>query len=143
VHRVRKVIDAGTGEAYESGGTTGATLLTAKAVVSLDGKRRLREQYLGDLVDMEAATVARLGVSRKLPFMAIKAVSDEFDFDLPGMERFVTGDGKFREAAFGMYLAVRPQLWKAAGQMGRTSALAADALCRELESAIATCGVSG
>lgn len=139
VHRVQRVIDAATGEVYESerGGDeradrVAATLVTVGQVASIEGKRRLREQYSGDLVDMEAATVARLARARSIPFLAVKAVSDEYDFELPGMDGFVTRDGQFRERAFALHLAARPHLWKAATRMGRTSAAAAEALCGEL-----------
>ncbi len=147
-HRIRRVVDAATGEAYECAGTeserpgdlragTAATLVTAGQVASVERKRRLREQYSADLVDMEAATVARLARARNLPFLAVKAVSDEHDFELPGMDRFASASGQFRERAFALHLAVRPHLWKAAARMGRTSAAAAEALCEELARAIA------
>lgn len=138
-HRVKRVVDGATGEVYESESfkDDGTTLVTTGRVASLAGKKKLREQYSGDLVDMEAATVARLARVKDLPFLAVKAVSDAYDFELPGMEGFITQDGQFREATFAMYIAVRPHLWKAASQMGRTSAAAAEALCRELATLIA------
>jgi hypothetical protein len=86
---------------------------------------------------MEAATVARLARVNNIPFLAVKAVSDAYDLELPGMDRYITQGGQFREAAFAMYIAVRPHLWKAAAQMGRASAAATDALCRELATLIA------
>lgn len=144
VHRVQRVVDAATGEVYESERAgdfraAGAPppLVTVGRVASIERKLRLREQYSGDLVDMEAATVARLARARKIPFLAVKAVSDEYDFELPGMDRFVTQNGQFRERAFALYLAVRPHLWKAAAKMGRTSAAAAEGLCGELARVVA------
>jgi adenosylhomocysteine nucleosidase len=144
VHHPEKVVDAATGEAYESerprdhgAARPYATLLTVGRVLSRDGKRRLREQYSGDLVDMEAATVARLARARNIPFLAVKAVSDEYDFELPGMDSFVSPEGRFRKGAYGLYIALRPHLWRAAARMGRTSAAAADALCMELVRVIA------
>ena len=137
VHPVKKVVDALTGEVYEpdiSG--DGGTLITAGHAASREGKRALREQYDGDLVDMEAATVARLARAKSIPFLAVKTVSDEYDFELPGMEGFITKDGQFREARFALHVAMRPWLWKPAAQMGRTSAAAAAALCRELAAVI-------
>jgi adenosylhomocysteine nucleosidase len=139
VHQARRVIDGATGEVYESEvvAGAGATLVTSSRVASLESKKTLREQYSGDLVDMEAATVARLARAHDIPFLAVKAVSDAYDFELPGMDGHVTRDGQFREVAFAMHLAVRPHLWKDAARMGRTSAAAANALCRELAALIA------
>jgi adenosylhomocysteine nucleosidase len=144
-HRVKRVVDAATGEIYsaETSDAKGTTLVTANRVASLEAKKTLREQYSGDLVDMEAATVARLARVHDIPFLAVKAVSDAYDFELPGMDRYVAQDGRFREAAFAMHLAVRPHLWKAAAHMGRTSSVAAEALCRELAKRIAEGDVWG
>jgi len=139
VHRAKRVVDGATGETYESEGFAEAvtTLVTSSRVASRESKKTLREQYSGDLVDMEAATVARLARVHDIPFLAVKAVSDGHDFELPGMERFIAPDGRFREVAFAMHLAVRPHLWKAAARMGRTSAAAGAALCQELAALIA------
>ena len=132
VDRPRRVVDAASGESYETG-EAGAVLVTAPAVANIQEKSRLAQEFSADLVDMEAAAVARVAQSRGIAFLAIKAVSDEHDFELPGMERFVDGEGRFREAAFAAHVALRPWLWKNVIRMACGSAEAAHNLCRELE----------
>ena len=115
-----KVIDAASGEVVQTssangtqcGSDTNAVLMTVDQVVSFAQKRLLRQKYSADLVDMEASAVARVAMEKGIPFAAIKAVSDEYDFDLPGMERFIAPNGQFRERSFIAYVALRPGLWK-------------------------------
>jgi adenosylhomocysteine nucleosidase len=127
------VVDARTGERYVShrAGSDGKPALTIVTVSTPAGtveKRRLHSSYMATAVEMEAAAVARLAGIRGVPFHAIKAISDAADFELPGMERFSAPDGQFREAAFGLYVAFRPALWKAVVTMARGSNLAATRL---------------
>jgi adenosylhomocysteine nucleosidase len=132
------VIDAATGEKFvgapaDAPGESAAVLVTSDHVVSPEEKRGLRAAYAADIVDMEAATVARIARAEGVPFVAIKGVSDAHDFDLPGMENFATEEGQFREGAFAIHAAFRPGLWKPVHWMARNSGLAARNLCAELE----------
>ncbi len=142
VRRIGRVIDAASGEVFvlgssERGAGPGTVLLTMDRFASAAEKQYLRERYQADMVDMEASVVA--GVAREcgIRCTAIKAISDDDSFDLPGIERYSTPDGRFREGAFAAYVALRPALWKATARMGRTSSLAAKELCRALERHIA------
>ncbi len=142
VWRVRAVVNASNGEVFETRGAGGkrefgSVLVTVGRVASAADKRALRELYSADLVDMEAAAVAEVAWSNKVPFSALKAVSDGPELDLPGMERFATSDGGFREGAFAAYVALRPALWSPAVRLARNSAAAAESLCRELERQLA------
>ena len=85
---------------------------------------------------MEAAAVARIARARNIPFAAIKAISDEFDFELPGLERFSTPTGQFRERAFAAHAALRPWLWLRVAKMARSSSLAARNLCTAIAAEI-------
>jgi adenosylhomocysteine nucleosidase len=144
--QIGEVIDAATGEVFKTerfGGPKpiadeSVVLVTVSSVASPADKRRLRNQFSADLVDMEAATVARIAAAHGLPFSAIKAVSDEHDFDLPGMENFATAEGQFRELAFALHVAFRPALWRPALRMAQTSSTAAKNLCAELASLLAS-----
>jgi adenosylhomocysteine nucleosidase len=146
VRQVKKVIDAMSGEVYllgpthqveQTNGLSGTVLLTMDRFASAAEKRHLWERYKADIVDMEAAIVAEMAQSKGTSCAAIKAISDDDTFDLPGIERYSTPEGKFREGEFAAYVALRPALWKATARMGRTSTLAARALCRELQRYIA------
>ena len=141
VRTLKSVIDAATGERFASDhhdatgkpDARGSVLVTMDHVVPAAEKPRLRAKFSADMVDMEAAAVAQVARVNGVPFFAIKAVSDAHDFDLPGMEKFATSEGQFREATFAVYVALRPGLWKPAIRMARNSEAAASNLCAELE----------
>jgi adenosylhomocysteine nucleosidase len=127
------IVDARTGERFACADGDGSVLATVASFAGKDEKRRLHEAYDASAVEMEAATVARLAQAHGLPFLAVKAISDTVDFELPGIERFSTADGQFREAAFGAHVALRPWLWRPVLAMAKSSKLAAENLCAELE----------
>jgi adenosylhomocysteine nucleosidase len=133
IARPSTVINVRTGERFPCAGGDGSVLATVASFAGLNEKRRLYDAYGVGTVEMEAATVARLAQAHGLPFSAIKAVSDGADFELPGIERFHTAEGQFREAAFAVYAAFRPWLWRPVVKMAKGSKLAAANLCREIE----------
>ena len=123
------VVNASTGERYSSHlarqDRAANIIVTVAAPAGVAEKRRLQATYQASAVEMEASAVARLAQIHGLPFHAIKAISDAADFELPGMDRFSTPDGQFREGAFGLYVAFRPTLWKPVVSMAKGSNLAA------------------
>jgi adenosylhomocysteine nucleosidase len=125
------VIDAATGERFAVEVGRG-TLVSVGAVVGNSSKKLLAEKFGGDLVDMEAAAVARHAERRGIPFYAVKAISDTRDARLPDMNRF-TRNGQFLSGRFGIYMAVRPWMWPTVARLGRDSARAVRALHAELE----------
>ena len=138
VWRVSHVVNSATGEVLDTTPadgikTVGAVLVTTDMVTSSEDKQRMRAMYSADLVDMEASAVAEVARRNKIPFSAIKAVSDGHDFDLPGMEKFTTADGQFRQASFVVYVALRPIFWKPVARLAKDSGRAARNLSRELE----------
>jgi len=112
------VIDAQTGERFECKGSDG-TLVTSDHVVHATEKRELAERWNADLVDMEAAAVARLAQTRNLPFRTLRVISDEAGDKLPDLGRFADELGGFREVAFAVYLGLHPWLIPAAVRMGK------------------------
>jgi adenosylhomocysteine nucleosidase len=121
------VIDTRTGERYECGGD-GSRLACAAAIAGTAEKARLEASYGADAVDMESATVARMAEQRRLPFAAIKAVSDGAGLDLGMLRRFLTLRGQFRTWAFGLYAVTHPGSWAAVRELARGSKLAAEAM---------------
>jgi len=93
-------------------------------------------RWNADLVDMEAATVARLTCTRGLPFRTLKVVSDEAGDKLPDLSRFIDTNGGFRESAFAWHLALHPWLLPTVVQLGRNSQRAAEALAQALREMI-------
>jgi adenosylhomocysteine nucleosidase len=141
--RAGMVIDSRTGERFD--GRTGErlaaqsdaalseqVLVTGDAVAGTHEKARLFASYHAAAVDMEAATVARLARAHGLPFSAIKAISDEAEFEMEGLARFATADGQFREGAFALHTALRPRQWGKAIALARNSGEAIQALTAAL-----------
>ena len=131
VIRPRTVINAGDASRaiVESGE---GVLVSFASVASPAQKLKLRESFAAQAVDMEAAAVARSAEARGKGFAAIKAISDEIDFEFPAMDRFVDAEGKFSEAHFGFYAAIRPWLWPRVVRLARNSNRASHALCMSL-----------
>jgi len=125
------VIDAKTGERFEMKHGEGR-LVTAQAVAGIAEKKRLRNSYGADIVDMEAATVGRIAEARGIAFRVMKSVSDEYDFEMKDLDKFATSDGWFREQAFILYIVVRPWKWTKVMQLAKNSNVAARNLCTEL-----------
>jgi adenosylhomocysteine nucleosidase len=126
------VVNVQTGERYPCLRGDGSVLATVASFAGQNEKLRLNQTYNATTVEMEAAAVARLAQIHGLPFRAIKAISDASDFEFPAITRFYTSDGQFREAAFGFYVALRPNLWRPVLQMAKGSKLAAEHLCAEI-----------
>ena len=108
------------------------TLISVASVAGPEQKSRLADAYGAQAVDMEAATVALVARRHELGFVAIKAISDASDFELPPMDRFITSDGQFRTGAFAGFAAVRPWLWPRLARLSRNSGRASQVLCSEL-----------
>ncbi len=128
VIRPRTVINAADGSKASVEDGEGI-LVSFASVASPDQKKKLRESYAAQAVDMEAAAVARSAEARGKQFIAVKAISDEIDFEFPAMYRFVDTEGRFSEIRFALYAAVRPWLWPRVIRLARDSGRASRALC--------------
>ena len=131
-HTVHQVVDASTGERYQTAaakdGPAEIRLVTTKRIAMKADKRPLWDSYEAVLVDMEAATVARLARVHDIPFYCLKAVSDETTEALPDMNPFLTRSGEFRMAAFVASVTAKPKYWPALIRMGKNSSSGAVAL---------------
>ena len=107
-------------------------LVTSTEIATAAHKRKLRDLYAANAVDMEAAAVAQGAEVRGLKFGALKVVSDEADWSLPPVEGFVSRDGSFRTAAFAFHVALRPWLWSSTIALARNSRKAGNALSSAL-----------
>jgi adenosylhomocysteine nucleosidase len=79
------IVNAGDGSRITMEDGKGV-LVTFGTIASPEQKKKLREAYGAQAVDMEAAAVARAAEARGVKFAAIKVISDEFTFDFPSME---------------------------------------------------------
>jgi len=108
------------------------TLLTASGIATISQKKEVAARFNAQAVDMEAAAVAEVAQRRGIRFVAVKAISDDFDFPLPAMDRFVDGDGQFRAGRFVAHAAIRPRMWPVLSQLRSNAAKASAALCKVL-----------
>jgi len=132
-----EIIDVQTGERFSlTEGDRKLRIATAEIVAGVEEKARLWASYGVVMVDMEAATVARLATMRGIPMCCVKAVSDDSDARLPDLNRFIV-DGHLKMATFLMYVAVRPHFWGSLIKLGKGSALASKALAKTLKQLLA------
>ena len=133
VYNVSGVIDARTGERFRvAAGPEGLWLVTSTAVAGEAEKMRLASTYNADLVDMEAAGVARLAGMRAVPFYCIKGISDGFTDQLPDFNRFLSPEGRFRLARFVLFVLPRPWHWSALARMNENSRKASQGIAVSL-----------
>jgi adenosylhomocysteine nucleosidase len=126
------VIDAKDGSRFEAG-VGHWVVVSLDQAANVEQKEKLAKSYRAHAVDMEAAAVARGAQTHDITFAALKVISDEASFDMPALDRFVASDGKFRTAAFAVFAAFRPWLWRRVIQLAGNSKKAAQALCEWLD----------
>jgi adenosylhomocysteine nucleosidase len=132
-HNVAGVIDVQTGERFRCDAGSGELWLTTSPKVADESeKRRLVSTYSAALVDMEAATIARLAQMRGIPFYCFKGVSDGFDAKLPDFNRFISANGRFHAFRFGLYAVLRPWYWPGLVRMGENSRRASQSIAESL-----------
>src|SRR6185437_251580 len=132
------VVDAADGREYRCAATDvdivgGGILVTANEITRAEAKGKLVEQFHGLIVDMEAAGVAKVAQEKQISFRCVKAISDEADFVMPPMARFVDAAGNFQSGRFAAWAAVRPWQWARVIALSRNSSRATRALCEWLE----------
>lgn len=132
VVRASLVRDLNTGENFASGGDS-SLLLTSARIAGREEKRRLARTYDGSVaVDMEAAVLARIATAHDLQFLAMKAISDTLEEDLPDMNPYLREDGTFATGRFVAKVATQPKYWGVLARFGKQAHLAAERLCAAL-----------
>jgi adenosylhomocysteine nucleosidase len=138
---VEEVVDASTGERFVSslspstGSQSGGPrlrLLTLDHVARAGEKRPLAEKHQAVLVDMEAATVARMAKQKGIVFYCFKAVSDAYGEILPDFSRYGDAEGQLRMPALLGHTAFRPKYWPAMARMGKNAQTGAVVLAAAL-----------
>jgi adenosylhomocysteine nucleosidase len=127
----RRVVNAGDGSSVDTG-TGEGVLVSFSSVASPEQKAKLGDSFGAQAVDMEAAAVAQAAQARGLRFAAVKAISDEINFALPAMDKFITPGGKFRTWKFALFVLVRPWMYKSVLILARNSSRASHVLCNWL-----------
>jgi adenosylhomocysteine nucleosidase len=139
------VIDAGDGSRHETSIKDAAlsktplartVLVSSPVVAGTAQKRQLAKSYGAHVVDMEGASVARAAQVHNLPFIAVKAISDDVNFEVVELNDFIR-DGEFRTKLLMFHLIPRPWLWLKMIRLARNTQLASHNLCAWLrESAL-------
>jgi adenosylhomocysteine nucleosidase len=128
------VVDARDGSRTEiEGGDRQGSLVTFMAVAGAEQKANLALTYGAQAVDMEAAAVAAAARAHGIRFGATKVISDELNFEIPQMSRFIDAQGRFRTASFAVFVAWRPWLWRRVAVLARNSRRAARRLGEHLD----------
>ena len=104
------VVDERTGRRLSTAFGEGA-VVSSREIAGLAKKRELAARFDADLVDMEGFAVGEVAQNHGLPFLAAKAVSDDVEFELPPLQQFVDGDGRFQAGRFTLHAAVHPGWW--------------------------------
>jgi nucleoside phosphorylase len=133
VGRIREVLDVATGTRYTATGGGDWVLASSQDVSDAAEKQELYTKYGADVVDMEGAAVAQVAQEHGLEFAAIKSISDDAEFVMPPMNRFISENGIFETRKFLVYIALHPRWWATLGRIKRNSELATGNLCRSLE----------
>jgi len=136
-----EVVDEASGRRFQAVYGEG-TVVSSRGIARAAKKRELALRFAADLVDMEGAAVAEVAQAHGLPFLAVKAVSDELDFELPPLQEFVDAEGRFRGARFGFWSAWHPRWWPVIAQLKKNSDVAAAALTQKLRELIAWWGTN-
>jgi len=137
-----EVVDEATGRRFKTVHGEG-TVVSSREIARAPKKRQLALRFAADVVDMEGAAVAEVAEAHGLPFLAVKSVLDEVDFELPPLQGFVDAEGRFQSARFGFWAAWHPQWWPAIAQLKRRSDLAAAKLAEKLREVIQGHGDGG
>lgn len=126
---IREIVEDASGERFSTASADGFRLITLDRVARYGEKRKLAEKHQAVLVDMEAATVARMAAARKIPFYCFKGISDGYADRLPDFNRFLdTERGELKMGSLVAYAALRPLYWRPLWKMGENSGAAASAL---------------
>jgi len=137
-----EIVDEATGRRFRAAYGEG-TVVSSREIAGAAKKRELASRFAADAVDMEGAAVAEVAEAHGLPFLAVKAISDEMDFELPPLQGFVDAEGRFRGVRFGLWAAWHPRWWLAIAQLKRRSDLAAEKLAERLREVINAHGDGG
>jgi adenosylhomocysteine nucleosidase len=108
----------------------GSLIHVDRVVASTADKRRLFERSGATVVDMESLAVAGVADERRLPWLAVRVVTDTATDTLPPeVASLCAENGRLRTWSLAI-LVVRPRLWPALVLLARTTATAARSMRR-------------
>lgn len=78
---------------------TGGGLTVDRLVSDPRDKQRLGQQYAASVIDMESYALAEIAAGRDIPFLALRAISDDMNEALPPTEHYLRPDGAINWSA--------------------------------------------
>lgn len=127
----RTIVNGNDNSRVDSGMGKGV-LVSFSSVATVEQKSKLANSYGAQAVDMEAASVAKGAQAAGVRFFAVKAISDEHNFEIPELDRFIR-DGQVRSAQFAAWTALHPWHWDQVIRLAKNSSKATKSLCRWLD----------
>ena len=127
----RTIVNGSDGSRVESGMGKGI-LVSFSSVATVEQKSKLANSYGAQAVDMEAASVAQGAQAAGVRFFAVKAISDEHNFEIPELDRFIR-DGQFCATQFVAWSVLNPWRWRQVIRLSKNSSQASRSLCRWLD----------
>jgi len=122
--------------AEQAGARSADMLLTVDHVVGTHEERAQLAPF-ASVVDMESFAVLSAARDRRIPAVAIRAISDSFDEEMPaGIHSMLDEKGRVDVVGVAKFVATRPSAVPAVIRLGRNSKAAAAALAHFLESFI-------
>lgn len=116
----------------------------AEPVVTSVQKRELAEMTSTGAVDMESIAVAKVALARDVPFIAVRAIADEADQDLPKAAQVaMASDGSISASKVLFSLITRPMQLAELMRLGRQNAKAKRTLARVAHAGLPWFGLNG
>ena len=103
-------------------------LLTAAKALGAQEKRSAGEGRHVSAVDMETYWIAREAREAGVPFLAVRAISDEMLDPVPDYRRLVDSTGRMRAASASWYLVTHPHMLRTLASLGRKAGRASASL---------------
>lgn len=122
-----------TGARFRQGGC----VTVERPVLKPEDKEALGRASGADVVDMESYWVARVASERKIPFLALRAVSDAVQDRLPPLDRLLDSEGNWRWEKATPYFLVHPKSLVELFALYRSARRARKSLTASVDSIIA------
>jgi adenosylhomocysteine nucleosidase len=122
---------AAAGGAFHCGGVVTCDRLAATA----QEKHAIFQKTAALVVEMETAAVAQVAADRRLPFLAVRVISDTAEESLPGELNALHRDGRLQWGRVVSTVVSRPAAARQMARLGRRAARASQRLAQFLEEA--------
>ncbi|MCX5998536.1 MAG: hypothetical protein NTU41_02805 [Chloroflexi bacterium] len=117
---------------------TGDSVTVRRVVSDPEAKRALGQEHSAIAVDMESYWIARIALTRGVPFLSIRAISDTVHDSLPPFEKFIRRDGTMQRGKAELYYLSHPRQMVNRFRLNRNTTRAIGSLTAALDCLIAS-----